>query len=241
MLLSHLKDQFFDANVALNLFEEARSREALPPSREQWWLDIEREQEILAQLLAEKGLQLSKEYLKQAASDGVREEVKRRFKHERWAGGQMPEDFEMRKMFIFARDFVYALDGFGACLRVLSKESATSVDLSNFSKEFSDLFPDLREVRNTSHHLEDRLRGLGGGREPKPMKLKPFENNFIHAPYGMLVPQDLNGNRFCCTMGDGHYGEVEISPESLARVSDLLQRVLNSFQWAGAPVHEPRA
>ena len=82
---------------------------------------------------------------------------------------------------------------------------------AELSEEFSLLFPDVRGVRNTAQHLEDRSRGLGAGRSPRPLVLQPVENFLVNAPGGALVLDALIGNRFGCTMADGHYGEVEIS------------------------------
>ncbi len=51
----------------------------------------------------------------------------------------------------------------------------------------------------------------------------------------------LNGNRFGCTMSDGHYGEVEISPQALQLLSTLLHEVLQCFQRRGPVQHAPSA
>jgi len=104
------------------------------------------------------------------------------------------------------------------------------------------MFPDLRRVRNTAQHLEDRSRGLGAGKNPKPMTLQPVENRLISAPEGgVLVLNSLTDNRFGCTMSDGHYGEVEISPQSLQVLCGLLHEVLQCFQWKGPVQHAPSA
>ncbi|MCV5180175.1 hypothetical protein OFC21_32670, partial [Escherichia coli] len=81
--------------------------------------------------------------------------------------------------------------------------------------------------------LEDRARGLGAGREPKPLNLQPISNTFINAPQGALILNNLNGTKFGSTMSDGHYGEVDISPESLSKMQSIVQGVLDSFKWVG--------
>ena len=40
-------------------------------------------------------------------------------------------------------------------------------------------------------------------------------------------------------MSDGHYGEVEVSPQSLQTLWGLLHKALNSFQWKGPVQHGP--
>lgn len=103
---------------------------------------------------------------------------------------------------------------------------------------FYDALPSLARVRDTAHHPEDRARGLD--KKQKPLDLKPIDNKLISAPGGgVLVLDSLNGNRYGCTMADGHYGEVEVSAESLGVVQNCLQSVLNAFTWSGPRRHTP--
>ncbi|MHB8825046.1 MAG: hypothetical protein ACYC5T_09470, partial [Thiobacillus sp.] len=63
-----------------------------------------------------------------------------------------------------------------------------------------------------------------------------------HAPNGgVLILNSLNGNRFGCTMSDGHYGEVEVSAPSLQSLQQLLHDTLSSFNWRGPQQHLPGA
>lgn len=74
--------------------------------------------------------------------------------------------------------------------------------------------------------MEDRVRGLGAEKEPKPIKLKPVNNIHVVAPQGALMLNNLFGTKFGCTMADGYYGEVDISTESLAKLQNLIQKFL---------------
>lgn len=94
-------------------------------------------------------------------------------------------------------------------------------------------------MRNTAQHLEDRSRGLGSGKSPKPLDLKPIDNNFISAPGGVLVLNSLNGSKYGSTMADGHYGEVDVSPESMSHLQEILNNILGSFKWHGSKQHKP--
>jgi hypothetical protein len=40
-------------------------------------------------------------------------------------------------------------------------------------------------------------------------------------------------------MADGHYGEVDVSPESMEKLQKIFQEVLMSFKWRGPLQHEP--
>ncbi|MFD1265214.1 hypothetical protein ACFQ4M_16690, partial [Thauera mechernichensis] len=148
-----------------------------------------------------------------------------------------------RKLFgSFTAFCITLLDGFDKFLSVLAREQGVPASLAGLAEKMGQLFPDLRGVRNTTQHLEDRSRGLGAGKNPKPMTLQPIENQLVSAPSGgVLVLNSLNGNRFGCTMSDGHYGEVEVSPQSLQALCILLHDVLQSFQWKGPVQHAPNA
>ncbi|WP_202905089.1 hypothetical protein [Paraburkholderia mimosarum] len=163
-----------------------------------------------------------------------------RFKREKWAAGGVPREFEHNLPFIYARAFLYALDAFDKFLGVLAKEENVPEEVATHHEKIADAFPHLRGVRNTAQHLEDRARGLGAGRNPQPLELKPIENGFINAPRGgVLVLNCLNGSKYGSTMSDGHYGEIDVSPESMLRLKEILEAVLSSFKWRGPRQHAP--
>jgi len=54
----------------------------------------------------------------------------------------------------------------------------------------------------------------------------------IHAPGGVLALNNLNGSRYGSTMNDGHYGEVDVSPESMEKLRCILGDVLGSMGCA---------
>lgn len=85
--------------------------------------------------------------------------------------------------------------------------------------------------------MEDRTRSLG--KYGKPIDLKPIDNQLIKADGGALVLNCLNGTRYGNTMADGHYGEVDVSPQSMELLSSIFQEVLDSFQWKGQKSHLP--
>lgn len=236
-LLRNLQAQFYEANTALNLFEQARSQQSSQCTREQWQADADRRSQIRREVEAELGFESSRD-----SWERISQETDVRFKREKWSNGHIPRELERNVVSIFARAFVYALDGFDKFLGVLAAEPGVPGNLSDLSAELGSNFPSLRGVRNTTQHLEDRSRGLGAGRSPKPMTLQPVENRLISAPGGgVLVLNALNGNRFGCTMSDGHYGEVEVSPQSLQTLCGLLHKALNSFQWKGPVQNGPSA
>jgi hypothetical protein len=229
--LGLLTRKFFGANSALNLFEEACApRTHL--SREEWERAAGRGAEIRAEL--ERALDFSALFAQRAAID---REVDLRFKRERWASGHKPREFEHGRPFIYAREFLYSLDVFDRVLAALAKANPAMQHLTDGTIRMRAAFPTLRGVRNSGQHIDERSLGLGPG--GAPLNLQPINAGGIHAPGGALVMDNLNGSRFGCTMADGHFGEVDVSRESMLRLQQILQDVLKDFRWTGRPRHQP--
>lgn len=231
-LLRHLESQFFEANTALNLF--ATHRISFPErDRSQWEAEMHRRSEIRQQVEKEIGGNWEQR-------EAVDFETEKIFKHESWHKGNTPRALEDPKPFIFARAFLYALDSFDKFLSVLSKETGVPQQIEQLSAQVEEAFPHLRKVRNSAQHLEDRARGLGAGRTPKPLDLKPVVTGMISAPNGgLLILNSLNGSRYGCTMADGHYGEVDVSPESMQKLQQIIEKAFACFKWKGAKRHLP--
>lgn len=41
-------------------------------------------------------------------------------------------------------------------------------------------------------------------------------------------------------MADGHYGEVDISKESMVKLQFIIQEAFNAFEWIGPKQHLPK-
>jgi hypothetical protein len=232
--LRSLKSQFFEANAALNLFASVQSIRPSFAGREGWERDSLRRAEIQTAVEQEFGGHMSHENW-----EAIHLESEIRFKREKWANGGIPREFEHNMPFIYARAFLYALDAFDKFLGVLAKEPNVPSRVVELHEQIATSFPNLRGVRNSSQHLEDRSRGLGAGRNPQPLELKPIANNLINAPGGALVLNCLNGSKYGSTMADGHYGEIDVSPESMQRLQSVLQELLSLFKWRGPKQHAP--
>ena len=235
-LLRHLETAFYDANISLNFFEHERNSQSHrdASSLEQWTSDFQRRQILEQQVREEFG------YQPYENQDVVRFEAEVRLKREKWGRGSIPLNHQHQFIFLHAKSFLYAMDTIDKFLKVLSEEPGSPHKIRDLHAQIGKDFPDLRAVRNSAQHLEDRARGLGAGRVPKPLKLKPLDNGFINAPQGALMLNNLFGTKFGCTMADGHYGEVDISAESLHKLQLVIQEVFNSFEWEGPKDHLPR-
>ena len=235
--LDSLKSQFFEANTALNLFANAQLMRPSFLNYENLERDSQRRTEIRRTIEQERaGLETSQDW------NEIYFETEVVFKREKWSKGEVPREFEHNLPFIYARAFLYALDSFDKFLNVLANEVHVPEQVKALHTHISQAFPHLRGVRNTAQHLEDRARGLGAGRNPQPLDLKPVTNGLINAPDGgCLVLNSLNGSKYGSTMSDGHYGEVDVSVESMQQLQQIFQNVLQSFRWRGAKQHAPSA
>lgn len=235
-LLSHLETAFYDANVALNLFNGERDNRSGcgVQNPEQWQNDFQKRQVLEQQVRNELGLQPYEGH------EEVRFEVDVRLKKEKWRNGHIPLSHEQRFIFIHANSFLNALDTIDKFIKVISEEDGAPAQIKQLHTQLSIDFPHLRAVRNSAQHLEDRARGLGAGKVPKPLKLPPMDNGFVVAPQGALMLNNLFGTKLGYTMANGLHGEVDVSEESLQKITSIIQEVFNSFPWVGPPQHLPR-
>jgi len=99
-------------------------------------------------------------------------------------------------------------------------------------EEFERRLPGVKPVRDSSHHTEDRARGLG--RNLKPLDLQPITTGAIFAPGGgVLVLNSLENDDLCFTGSDGAYHRVPINAASVRAAQEAVQRVLDAFTWKG--------
>jgi len=136
-----------------------------------------------------------------------------------------------RPLFIYAREFVFALDTIGKSLNVIANETRL-VEVRSAVDDFSKAIPTLTAVRDTAHHLEDRARGRD--KHKKPLDLRPFTILGVDFPRGLYVG-NLFGSSYGGTAGSGEHATVEVTTETLEVARRALQRVLDALPWEGAP------
>jgi hypothetical protein len=168
----------------------------------------------------------------------ARMEAERVLMREKWERGVIPRQIRHHLPFICAKAFLTAADSIGKILMRLGERMDVPPETVAVCRGFYDSFPELREVRNSVQHIEDRGRGFG--RRGRPLKLKPVNSGGINVDGGALILNNLNGNRYGSTMADGHFGEIEVSATSLATIRDRIEAVISSLPWKGPPEVEPR-
>jgi hypothetical protein len=130
----------------------------------------------------------------------------------------IPTELLMRTPQLHARSFLFALDNFELALKAIKQSPDAPVELETILADFKSAFPQLRENRNTVHHLDERAQRLGANGRP-------------NAAIGGLVLDGLSGNMYTNTLADGTHGSVEISRASMLSLQSLYQRVLDSLLW----------
>lgn len=234
-IFHHIENAFYEANTSLNLFEEQMNSSPYHPCFDMEHFERENElrKAIETQICQENGLDPYRD------SEELRFQTDVRFKKEKWNSGNIPKSLIHSLRFIYAKSFIYSLDTIEKFLNVLKDIEGAPAEIKNIYADIAVCFPDLKKVRNTTQHLEARSQGLGAGRNPQPMDLQPVDNGSIKVHAGNLVLSNLSGSKFGSTMDNGHFGEVDVSPDSLEYMRDIIQRVLNSFNWSGPRQHLP--
>ncbi|EPP5206661.1 hypothetical protein ACUQZ9_001525 [Enterobacter hormaechei] len=235
-LLNHIESSFYEANVSLNLFINEMQRTGRDTDSSQllseFELDMKKRSELEKQVREEMGVSGYNEY--------VIIEAEARLRREKWNGGTPPESHSNALKYVYAKSFLSSIDSIKKFLNALanSKELTTPEKVKELYKSFCEEFPDLRGVRNTTQHLDERVRGIGQDR--KPMQIQPINKEELQIPAGIAVFNMLNGSKFGTTMGDGSYGEVDVSPETLKKIQIIIQELMNCFRWVGPKSLLPR-
>jgi hypothetical protein len=237
ILLHVLDSHLADAALALRLFEHERAtrrligaggRQPADVYQRRREMELERESQVVPGLPPEEWW---------AAYERIRFEVEVFLKRERWVAGEIPEAHLSRAIFLYAHAFLYALDGIGKTLTALGSAAWVPAAVTTARDDFYRNLPTLTDVRDTSHHLEDRARGLD--RRGQALALKPVLNSAISAPSGALILNNLNGSRFGSTIGDGTFAEVDVSVESLDFARSAIQTCIDAFTWKPSKHHSP--
>lgn len=233
-LIRHLIDTFFEANIALNLYlgEKQNSQLYFQKIRENWDSDSELKTQLRKKIELEYPKGNFENY------EEINYKVETEFKRNIWGKGRVPSDLKHKLIFIHAKTFLYALDNFEKQFKRLLEDDTIPELCDSFYIKLIEDFPNLRELRNSAHHLEDRIRGE---KFRKKINLKPISNGLIHAPNGgALIINSLNGDNYGGTLGDGTFGEVEVSIESMNKLRFILQEFISSLRWEGSKEHLPR-
>jgi hypothetical protein len=118
---------------------------------------------------------------------------------------------------LYAKAFVFALDGIEKLLRRLSDSLNPPKEVNHLYKEYKKCFGHLKHIRDSAIHIEDRGRG-------KTRDQKPLDTCII--VLGCFIEK-----RYAFTGEDGKQYEIEISESTLKTAKRIIQKIINSYSW----------
>jgi hypothetical protein len=135
---------------------------------------------------------------------------------------------------IFVREFVFALDDVDNLLETLAELTET-FDWTPPPKitQLTTVFPGLAHLRNSGHHIEDRVRMLGPN--GKPIKVKPAKTAFADGAFVFYLPFNMEGDNVLATGADGNAHRLLVAGSTLDQARWLVQELVYSLDWYETP------
>lgn len=163
-------------------------------------------------------------------------------KRKKWQSGVIPRDYKNAVSQLYVQAFISAIDLIGKAIDGMCEEAQglpEEKQLNDLKDRFYDHFKDLRYVRDSIQHFEDRWRQL------KKKYGKSKGHSGVKSKYKNKEPMDgslvfgFSGNSYGLTTLDGDF-RVEISHRSLEAAQDHIQSLINIFTWqVGGKEHYP--
>ena len=248
MLCHLLASCITDLVVSLSMFEQARIacsaqmqvRSGAAHDQEAWQREGQRQREREAELEAEAGITWGHPDYSEK-SERIREQVRREMLREKWAREGGPESYQRRAPFIHARSFITTLALLQRSVLAIGRydfEPGVVGGIRKACNDFAAALPGLKAVRDSSAHLEDRIRGERFGEK---IATKPIMTSMIHAPGGgVMIAESLNNQHFGGTIADRTYAEVEVADATTEIARVAVQAVYDSLPWRpGHRMREP--
>jgi hypothetical protein len=226
-LLFELERDLAGAAVGLSLFEEALLKKG-PRSPAEDALRLSR---AIQAREAELVTELRLEYATLQGREPARERAELEIRQREWATGRIPFLYSQARLFGTAHMVLYALDGIRNTLDKLRGLPTVPKQAKIACTEFDKRLPDVEALRDSAQHIHERRE-----RKKRRGTIVPEAVNTqkIRAPTGTLMMLGcLNGNRLQYTSADGKLCEIEISAATVETARQVIQGLLNSFQWIG--------
>lgn len=231
-VLTVLEGCLLDATFALNAFNDAQHDTQARFDRSRWETKNAERLAIQRELEAELGppdndTRFADYYMK------LHQLAERELLRRRVAAGQTPDGIANRAPFIYARAFIYAVDGIVKALETIKRGPVPSGATAALAS-LKAVVPDVVAVRDTAHHAEDRIRGRD--RHGNMITSLPIDTPHIKSDGpGMIVIDALCDNRYGCTLADGRYAEMSIDEATLIAARDAVQSALTGIAWRRGP------
>lgn len=164
--------------------------------------------------------------------ENVRLAVDAELQRERFRAGILPVTYSRQLIVIFARAFLVSADMILKLLDALTQGPLASDELKQVVADVALQFPTLREARDSSAHLDERVRGRA---RRKKLDAKPYVGPGISSAGGGILLENLEDRFFGSTLANGEHGGVEVSMASLTALHSAVQRAINRLAWQGLP------
>lgn len=247
-ILRAMASQLASAAVSLHLFEQADAAMTAALSS----ISSDREQmeaqegaaidELLAEAESARGIPLSFEE-RAIASYQLREEGARRARQKRWAAGVPPETYRRQAPFTHAAALVHVLDVFDRLLgHLVENWKGTHPGLEKVKAAFQTAIPDLKDVRHSLAHIDERLRieATLGKKTYRIVGADREIGNLSLTNYRMLVVDRSKKPNEVDRTVPGRVGSIPIVVDTVEAVRVALQAAIDEFQWDGDRRYEPR-
>lgn len=240
ILINLVLSNFHDANIALNEFNKLQkelfdvSKRGLAPMKAYY----RKKDELRYEITQEKTQFNAHEQL-----ETIDLEVTKRLNRMAWERGQLPSNFPNSKLRIFARAFVYAIDGIQKSIEKIAILHPEIAGLVEIKSEFNQTLGSNKDIRDSAHHQEDRARFIGKsqgrGKEGKPFKPKTLPFDLSSGEGGVFTTGVLINNSFTYTNHKGDNVGIDISHDTMNKLCDIIHKTFNCFEWVGSPVYYP--
>jgi hypothetical protein len=212
-LLRNLEKEFYKANISLNLFNKSNAENN----------PLEVIQNRISEIKNGSETIIFDETIDYSKIGDIILEKEINSKKKKWENGVAPDEFRHMEKFIHAESFLFAFDLFGQFLRLI-KGSKKSPKIDSVYKDFQETFPDIRDIRNSAHHVEDRVRGKAKIKN-KEVNIKPLDGALFIGTFFDLA--------YNFTKADGSLGQIEISKESMLKLKKIVENLYECFEWTG--------
>lgn len=259
-LVSAAISKFISANLALFLFDQEYHKPRSSPMDSLEDAESRRREATLKVMRSVfKGIEVDSSNvdhflrsLSRESYENIINRVGETIIEEEWRNGRVPREMEFEKRLLFAHSFLDAVSMLGNLIGKIASEDSMDSKVIDACGIFDAEFPQIKRVRNSAQHLEDRIRRKGPGNKPMPIKPitatetgGPLTEKFIKVEgsgsiNSLLVTSGLINRHLSYTTMAGIVEGIEVSDDTLIKIHKILQDILNALPWAGEPTPVPR-
>ena len=124
---------------------------------------------------------------------------------------------EKYKKQIYAKSFIYNLDIINKLFNTLDDKVGNENEKHLLHERYKSCFGDLKHIRDSLMHLEDR--GIGKDKNKKPLVAT------------VIVIGGFINNCYSYSGSDGKHYQIEISETTINKAKTIIQNLINTYEW----------